>query len=75
MKVKSDESKANTFGAIMKGAEMIMSVVYVAVGVLVVWRAVDLFHIPNQYSMPLGSMLIAYGLFRTYRVYQKYFKR
>jgi hypothetical protein len=75
MKTKSDESTSSGFSMIMKCIEMIMSIVYVTVGALVIWRAVELFHIPNQYSLPLGSMLIAYGLFRTYRVYQKYFKK
>ena len=75
MKTDSDQSGVNTLNVLMKYLEMIMSIVYIAVGVLVIWRSVELFHISNQYSLPLGSMLIAYGIFRTYRVYQKHFKK
>jgi len=75
MKAKSDQSGVNGFSVVMKYMEMIMSIVYITIGVLIVWRSVELFHISNQYSLPLGSMLIAYGIFRTYRVYQKHFKK
>jgi len=75
MKTESDQSGVNGFSVLMKYLEMVMSIVYITVGVLVIWRSVELFHISSQYSLPLGSMLIAYGIFRTYRVYQKHFKK
>ena len=73
MKTESEESKTTAFSLIMKFMGMIMAVVYIILGALVIWS--ELFHVPDQYSLPLGSMLMAYGFFRTYRNYTKYFKK
>ena len=75
MKVKADESSTNSVSAVMKYIEIIMAIAYIIVGALVLLRFVALFHASNKYALPLGSMLIAYGFFRTYRVYLKYFKK
>lgn len=74
MKAKSDETNTNAFSMIMKYIEIGMAIVYIIVGALVIWRSAELFKISNQYSLPLGSMLMVYGVFRFYRIYQKYFK-
>ena len=75
MKTDSDEYKVGTFGLIMKGLEIVMAIVYIAMGILVIWRSTGLFNIPHQYILPLGGALIAYGLFRAYRVYSRHFRK
>ncbi len=75
MKAKSDESNTNAFSMIMRYIEIGMAIVYIIVGALVIWRSAELFNISNQYALPLGSMLMVYGVFRVYRIYQKYFKQ
>lgn len=57
----------------MKYFEVFMCVIYATLGIAVLLMSQELFTIPAVYSIPLGSTLIAYGIFRGYRVYQKYF--
>jgi len=40
-------------------------------GIAILWRSEQLFRIPSTYSIPLGTILIAYGIIRGYRVYQR----
>ena len=76
MRMDSDEFKVGgTFGLIMKGLEALMAIVYIAMGILVLWRSAGLFNIPQQYILPLGGSLIAYGLFRAWRVYSRHFRK
>ncbi len=75
MQIKSDELKAAPAGVVMKYMETIMAIIYIIVGALIIWRSVELFNISNTYSLPLGSMLTVYGLFRAYRIYNKYYKK
>lgn len=51
-----------------------MSIIYVTTGVAVIVTSRDLSAIPKPYVVPLGIGLLAYGIFRGYRLYQKYFK-
>jgi len=75
MKTNSDEYKVGTFGLIMKGLEILMAIVYIAMGILVIWRSTDLFNIPHQFILPLGGAFIVYGIFRSYRVYSRHFRK
>ncbi len=59
---------------LMRYLGFLMSLVYVFVGSAVVWRSEELFNIPGKYALPLGGLLIGYGVFRAYRLYQKYFQ-
>jgi hypothetical protein len=59
----------------MKLLGLTMAVVYVLLGVAVAWRADQMFRIPPSYTLPLGVIMIVYGLFRGYGVYRKYFKQ
>ncbi len=51
-----------------------MTVVYIVTGVIILIRGKEAFNIQDAYSLPLGSLLIAYGFFRGYKVFEKYFK-
>jgi len=73
MSSKSDNPKFSKFNLVMKYFGIIMALVYVIVGVLVIMHSSTLFNIPSPYSLPIGLMLVAYGAFRGYRVYTKYF--
>lgn len=50
-----------------------MCVVYVLLGAAMIWGPAELFHAPAKYTLPMGAILIAYGFFRGYRIYLKYF--
>jgi hypothetical protein len=61
------------FQVILKYFQGFMAIVYVLLGIAILWRSEQLFHIPESYSIPLGIILIAYGIIRGYRVYQRNF--
>lgn len=50
-----------------------MSLIYVMIGSVMIGGSPLLNNIPRKYSLILGGAMIVYGLFRGYRVYQKYF--
>ena len=76
MRQTSDEFKINPGGAIMKYLGLLMAVVYIAVGGLIIFVGpTTQFNIPDQYILPLGLALLAYGLIRGYRVYTKHFTK
>jgi len=60
--------------AVSKYFSALMSVIYVLVGAGLAWGT-GFFRVPSAYALPMGIFLILYGLFRGYRVYQKYFSR
>ena len=64
-----------TFDLVMKYLGILMASVYVTAGITVLFRSHELFNIPKPYIVPLGIGLTSYGIFRGYRLYQKYFKR
>ena len=70
----SGKSRLTPFESIMKYFGVAMALIYVGVGFLLL-KANDSFNIPNQYAIPLGIVLIGYGVFRGYRLYQKYFQK
>jgi hypothetical protein len=64
-----------TFDIVLKYLGILMAAVYVSAGLAVLFRSHELFSIPKPYILPLGIGLTGYGIFRGYRLYQKYFKR
>jgi hypothetical protein len=64
-----------TFEIVMKYLGILMALIYVITGITVVYRSRELFNIPQPYVVPMGIGLISYGLFRGYRLYNKYFKK
>ena len=75
MKSESDQYKIALFEAVMKYIGIVLAILYVGMGLAVILRANEIFDISATYALPLGSILVVYGLFRGYRVYQKYFQR
>jgi len=74
--MKSDSDQyMTTFEIVMKYLGILMAMIYVTVGITVLYRSRELFNIPDPYIMPLGIGLMSYGSFRGYRLYQKYFKK
>lgn len=63
-----------TLATILKYFGMTMVAVYLAVGIAILFRVANFFNVPSQYSAPIGLCLIGYGVFRGYRLYQKYTK-
>ena len=57
----------------MKYFEIIMSLLYLFAGVILVAAPRESFNFPSTYTIPLGIVLVVYGLVRAYRVYKKYF--
>lgn len=54
----------------MKYFSIVMAFIYVVLGIALLVQQTFKFH----YKVPLGIVLIVYGLFRTYSTYQKYFR-
>lgn len=50
-----------------------MSLVYIMLGSAMVGGSPFFKAIPRKYTLIVGVVMIVYGLFRGYRVYQKYF--
>ncbi|HMI67227.1 MAG TPA: hypothetical protein VK517_14385 [Cyclobacteriaceae bacterium] len=65
------EYKWPTFQVILKYFQGFMALVYVCLGIAILWKSEQLFHIPETYSIPLGTILVAYGIIRGYRIYQR----
>ena len=59
--------------AIGKVFGIIMVVLYFILGTTFIFYAPE--QIPETYSKPFGFLLYAYGLFRAYKLYRKYFAR
>jgi hypothetical protein len=74
MKRDADQYTA-TFEVVMKYLGLLMSSIYVATGMMVLFRSRELFNIPQPFIIPLGIGLMSYGIFRGYRLSQKYFKK
>jgi len=75
MRHRSDDYRHSApFEAVMKYLGLVMSLVYVVVGIAVAWKAKEVLSIPPRLAVILGSVMILYGLFRGYGVYRKYFK-
>jgi hypothetical protein len=64
-----------TFEVILKYLGFAMSLIYMVAGVTVLLQPGALFNIPKPYVVPIGIALTVYGLFRSYRLYQKYFRQ
>ena len=52
---------------------VIMVVLYFILGTTFIFYTPE--RIPEQYAIPFGWLLFAYGFFRAYKYYQKYFAR
>ena len=61
--------------SVVKYFAALICVVYILLGVALIWGPEEVFPVHSKYAMPMGSILIVYGLFRGYRVYQKYFTK
>jgi hypothetical protein len=60
-------------GEAMKYAGLLVAALYLIIGIVVLLRSNYLSSLPDGTAVPLGILLILYGLFRGYRVYQRYF--
>jgi hypothetical protein len=70
------EEKRTSLNGVFKYFGILMAVVYVAFGLGIIFNPNDIFRkIPPQYSLPLGILMIAYGVYRGFRVIQNIFTR
>ena len=60
-------------GTIGKAFGIIVVVLYFILGTTFIFFIPE--GIPTQYAIPFGLLLYAYGLFRAYRYYRKYYTR
>ena len=75
MKSDSNQQYTRTFEMVMKYGGILMALTYVGVGIIMLLRSRELFNTSKPYIVPLGIALMAYGLYRGYRLYLKYFKK
>lgn len=68
-------NSANGWEAASKYSGAVMALLYIALGVLMLTKQQFLGTPISSYSLPFGILLIAYGAFRGYNVYQRYFKK
>ncbi|QHL88401.1 hypothetical protein GU926_13545 [Nibribacter ruber] len=59
----------------MKYASMFMALVYIAVGLYVIFSSSGQMSLPQNYKYIIGGMLFLYGLIRFVRSYQQYYKK
>jgi hypothetical protein len=59
----------------MKYMGAMMAALYVILGVVVLEGNSRLFSLPRTYSLIFGVVLVVYGIFRGYRIYQKHFRK
>lgn len=75
MKSQREKHRLTNFNRVMKYLGMAMAVIYIGTGTAILWDASGLFNIPAKYALPLGSMMVVYGLFRCYRNIQKHYQK
>lgn len=61
--------------SVMKYAGVAMAALYIFLGFFMIAYGRQSFSMAPQLVMPFGLMLIAYGLFRGFRIYTSHFKR
>jgi hypothetical protein len=74
MKANREEYRMSPMETVLKYFTALMSVAYIMVGLAMVLRSDGLFDIARVWALPMGSMLMVYGIYRGYRLYQKYFQ-
>ena len=75
MRTESDDYKVNPLGAVMKYVGVAVAIIYVAMGIAIALRSEEMFNLSSKYSLALGGLLIAYGIYRGYRVFSRYFHK
>jgi hypothetical protein len=58
----------------LKYLGIVMALTYVASGITVLLNGSMVLNIPRPFVLPVGTGLLAYGIFRSYRLYLKHFK-
>jgi hypothetical protein len=51
---------------------IVMVVLYIGLGTTIIFYPPGFLNLPGSYSTALGIMLIVYGIFRAYKIYQRY---
>jgi hypothetical protein len=76
MKTETDQYKMSPspMDMVIKYFGVIMAAAYIGIGVALITRS-GLMNISGTYALPLGILLIAYGLVRAFKVYQRYFQK
>ncbi|WP_066508009.1 hypothetical protein [Rufibacter sp. DG15C] len=62
-------------GSALKYASMFMALVYLGVGLFVIFSSQEQLNVAQNSKYIFGGMLFLYGLFRFVRSYQLYFKK
>lgn len=75
MKTESDEYKTTGMDMVVKYFGAIMALAYIGIGVAMISQSTASFNIPRMYATPLGILLVVYGVFRGYKIYQRYFQK
>jgi predicted ABC-type sugar transport system permease subunit len=62
------------FEKALKSLGIVMALTYVITGAVVLFQLTSILSIPEPLLTPVGLGLLTYGLFRSYRLYQKYYR-
>lgn len=58
----------------LKYLGILMALTYIAAGLTVLLNGSVILSMPKPFIVPVGTALLAYGVYRSYRLYHKYFK-
>lgn len=58
----------------LKYLGILMALSYVGAGIALLLNGSMVLNIPKPFVLPVGTTLLAYGVFRSYRLYLKYLK-
>lgn len=66
--------KVSPMDMVIKYFAVIMAAAYIGIGVALITRS-GLINIDGVYALPLGIILIAYGIVRAFKIFQRYFQK
>lgn len=75
MENQINQEKKPALKTFLKAFSLIMALVYIAVGLWFLLSARQSYVVPHVHVLPLGFILVAYGLYRAYVNYKKFFKQ
>jgi hypothetical protein len=78
MRTESDDYKVSQLDGVMKYVGAAVAIIYIALGIAIAVRSEffeERLRLSSTYSIALGCVLIAYGLFRGYRVFSRFFHK
>lgn len=75
MENQLNPAKKTGLKAFLKFFSFIMALLYIAIGLWFLLSAKQAYVIPHVHVLPVGFILLAYGLYRAFVNYKKFFRQ